>query len=113
MTLLALPGRASRGRFSSRASRLGRLKAPPSKVRAPAASVSRRVSPSQQRRGLPSMVIIEIPPWIGSGRGDPTLEYARGGRLATREWDTDDADATDQRGSDTRIIWSLIRLDPS
>src|SRR5215475_8565587 len=40
------------------ARRLGRLKKPPSRERAPAFKVSRRVSPSQERLGLPSNVIM-------------------------------------------------------
>src|SRR5262245_43576943 len=61
MTLFALPGRTSRPRTSSACSRLGSVK-PLSRPRAPALSVSRRVSPSQQRRGGPSMVIMVITP---------------------------------------------------
>src|SRR5262245_62137888 len=61
MTLFAFPGRARAPFFSSAASRLGRLNAPPSSDRAPALSVSRRVSPSHSRRLLPSMVIIAKP----------------------------------------------------
>lgn len=37
------------------------LKEPPSKERAPASNVSRRVKPSQHHRGLPSILIIGFP----------------------------------------------------
>src|SRR5205823_13642681 len=46
----------------SNANRLGRLKNPPSRERAPAFKVSRRVRPSQQRRGLPKSVSIAFSP---------------------------------------------------
>src|SRR5215471_858723 len=55
MTLLAFPCRCP---DCSARNRFGSVNPPPSKVRAPAASVSRRVTPSQHRRGLPSMVSI-------------------------------------------------------
>src|SRR5438128_646858 len=56
MTFFALPGRTCGEPLAWAASRLGRLKPPPRTVSAPAVRVSRRVSPSQQRRGLPSIV---------------------------------------------------------
>src|SRR5258708_2312616 len=62
MTLLALAARACAPRFSSAASRPGKLKAPPRSDRAPAFRVSRRVRPSQRRRLLPSIVIMGNPP---------------------------------------------------
>src|SRR5262245_50193047 len=56
MTLFALALRRGCRRASSARNRCGSEKAPPSADSAPALSVSRRVMPSQQRRGLPSMV---------------------------------------------------------
>src|SRR5918994_2648534 len=68
MTLLALPGRASAGLRLSAASNWGKVNPLPSNVRAPAVSVSRRVRPSQHRRGLPSRRIMRAPPgWEGRG----------------------------------------------
>src|SRR5262245_5452168 len=61
MTLLALPGRASGARAASACRRFGSVK-PLSRLRPPAFSVSRRVKPSQQRRGVPSMVIMNRAP---------------------------------------------------
>src|SRR5688572_16754143 len=57
ITFLAFAGRTAPpdAPDDSAARSEGRLNAPPRNVRAPAASVSRRVTPSQQRRGLPSM----------------------------------------------------------
>src|SRR5882724_885429 len=58
MTFLARPARALP--LASSASRLGRLKKPPRSDSAPTRRVSRRVSPSQRGRGLPSTVIMAI-----------------------------------------------------
>ena len=59
---LRLAGPLHNARLSSSASKLGRLKNPPRRESAPACSVSRRVKPSQQRRGLPSIVSIRLSP---------------------------------------------------
>src|SRR5262245_17199186 len=56
MTLLAFPGSSAAERLCSARSRFGSVKAGPSSDRAPTLKVSRRVKPSQARRGLPSMV---------------------------------------------------------
>src|SRR5438067_9300473 len=53
MTFFAFPGRSLVGLRAFAARSDGRLNPPPSSVSAPAASVSRRVRPSQHRRGLP------------------------------------------------------------
>src|SRR5262245_38632406 len=58
MTLLALPGLASTALDCSARSKLGSVKAGPRMDSAPAWRDSRRVMPSQARRGLPSMVSI-------------------------------------------------------
>src|SRR5437879_4928775 len=76
MTLLAFPVRACGPRFSSIASRLGRLNAPPRSDRAPALRVSRRVSPSHRRRLLPKRVIIECSGILDQGESPPPVTPA-------------------------------------
>src|SRR5208283_5357350 len=71
MTLFALPGRCRMPRASSATSRFGKFR-PPMRASAPAFKVSRRVRPSQQRRKLPSMVIMGILPKGRSTQVSPT-----------------------------------------
>src|SRR5262249_13665097 len=68
ITLLALPCGWPGLRTASARNRSGRDK-PPKTDRAPALRVSRRVRPSQHRRGLPSMVIIGLSPQEDDERG--------------------------------------------
>src|SRR5260370_38276883 len=99
---LALPAGAAPGRRCSRARRLGKLNAPPRTDRPPAVRASRRVTPSQNRRGLPSIrsMGLSLVWWISPVLADEVI-------LPGSLWEPQELGGSASRGPDTAraLFW--------